>query len=76
MRKLKLFRTIEYLKTKDLFYDVEDVDDDIEGVLAYYGISENFTDSELYVIREELKDIIEQQEFIEAAHSAMYAEVI
>ena len=76
MRKRRLHRVAEYLKTVDFYHDTFDLEDDIEQVLAEYGICDAFTDKELGQLQKDLRPLAERNEFNEALRYAANTETV
>jgi len=67
MRELKLHRLIEFLKSVEFYHDTFDIaENGIREILYEYGIYDFLTKEELEVLRKELHDVAEQNEFREA----------
>jgi len=67
MRELKLHRLIEFMKSVELYHDTFDIDEKgIREILYEYGIFDYLTKEELKVMKEELYDLAERNEFREA----------
>ena len=65
MNRMKIHRTVEYLKVSGFYHDTMDVEDGIEKILAEFGIYEEFTEEEMAELRKELFRLAEQNEFNE-----------
>ena len=77
MMSRKVHNTIEYLKQKKFFHDTFDLaDEDIEYVLATYGVTQQFTEEESAILTQELHRLGEQNEFREAILSTRKSEVV
>lgn len=71
MRNVKLNRIVEYLKSVEFYHDTFDLSElGVEKVMAEYGICEEFSDSEVSELSNELEKLAEQNEFREAARLA------
>jgi hypothetical protein len=77
MRKMKLYNLIKHLKSVDFYHDTFDLEDKgIEGVLAEYGICDEFTDEELQELKIDLYEMAERNEFREAVRFAENTECV
>ena len=76
MRRMKLYRLVEYLKSVGFHHDTFDLEEGAEKVLAEYEIYEHFSDEELQELRKDLYGLAEQNEFSEAMRLAANTDVI
>ena len=60
-------RIVEYVRQFDVCFDVEDVLEDLQGVLALYGVCAVLTGLEQVLLSEELVRLAEQEEFREVS---------
>ena len=68
----KIFSIVEYVRSngREFPYDSDDVIENMQHILADYGIYNVFTDEEYYELLEELLLISESQEISEAVRFA------
>ena len=77
MRKMKLHRLVEYLKSVEFYHDTVDLEDEgVRKVLGEYGIHDEWTTAELQELNKELYGLAEKNEFREAMKFAANAEVV
>lgn len=68
MNTYKLHCIIEYIKTQPEFpFDVLDVEDGVETVLAYFGLHPELDDEERGELRRELEEMAARSELAEIA---------
>lgn len=68
MRRMKVHNTIEYLKLVGFYHDTFDLEEQgVKKILAEYGIFDRLNGEETQVLKEELYELAEQNEFREAA---------
>lgn len=70
--KYKIYRMVEYIKLFDFEFDTYEVMENLNEVLAYYGVADiDLADEECTLLTDELLQLAEQFEFSEAAHLAL-----
>ncbi|MBU0628277.1 MAG: hypothetical protein KKC75_03750 [Nanoarchaeota archaeon] len=67
INRYKVYRIVEYVKQSGFVYEVDELKEDIEGILANYGIID-LCDEEYDLLRAELLPLAEQFEFSEVLH--------
>lgn len=67
-------RIVEYVRQFDMWFDVEDVLEDLRGVLALYGVCAVLAGWELELLREELVGLAEREEFREVSRLVLREE--
>ena len=66
VRRTKLNKIIEYLKTNGFYHDLPDFEEkSMSEILSEYGIIEDFTDDEIVELKKDLCRMAEQNEFSE-----------
>ena len=71
MNRMKVHRTVEYIKASGEFnYDRIDVLDDIDRILAHYKVTETFTPHEEALLKYELTLLAEARQERECARIA------
>ncbi len=71
VNRFKVHYTIERIKQASEFpFAVEDVEEDISQILAFFQVDGEFESDELAVLREELGELALAEEFAEAARAA------
>ena len=66
MDRMKLRRTVEYLKSAGFYRDTFDLEDGVQKDLAAFGIHDAFSEEELVELRRDLLSLVEENEFEEA----------
>ncbi|MBU2541738.1 MAG: hypothetical protein KJ593_07525 [Candidatus Omnitrophica bacterium] len=69
-----VYRVVEYVRQFDVWFDVEDVLDDLQGVLASYGVCAVLTGWEQELLKAELVGLAEQAEFREVSRLVLKEE--
>ena len=73
MNRQKMAKIVEYVKSYgDFPYDMDDVIEGMQGILTEYGIYSVLTDSEYYLLVEELLELAERSEIAESARWASH----
>jgi len=62
-----IHRVVEYVRQFDIWFDVEDVLEDLDGILAFYGLYVELASWERRLLARELVRLAEQQEFAEVS---------
>jgi len=73
MNRNKIGNIVEYVKSCGTFpYDMDDVIEGVQDILTEYGIYSILTDSEYYLIADELLELAEKAEIAESARWASH----
>ena len=66
MNRYKLHTAVEYIKTQPEFpFDVYDVEDDVQQVLAYFGLHPQLDDEERNELKRDLRELALASELAE-----------
>ncbi len=77
MNPYKVHRVVEYIRMQTEFpFDVLDVDEDMEQVLAYFGMHPELDDEERREIHGELREMASEAELAEIARLVTEAELL
>lgn len=77
MDRYKVHRIVEYIRMQTEFpFDVMDVDEDVEQVLAYFGLHPALEDEERQEIQRELGEIAGEAQLAEIARLVTEAELL
>ncbi len=69
INKYKIFRIVEYIKLSDFEFEIDEVIEHLNEVLAYYDVIDaDLTDDEYLTLIGELLPLAEQFEFREVSH--------
>ena len=69
MNNLKLNKIIEYIQQQGEFpFDVFDVDEDLQKVLCFFGVYDEFSSDEINILKQNLQKLALNEEFKEAIH--------
>ncbi len=74
---VKMYKIIQYIKQTEFEFEVPEVLEDLDSVLAYYNLMDiDLTEDEKTLLMIELTPLAEQFEFSEVAHLALQEEMI
>ena len=65
MRRIVLNRNVEWIEQNGIDYDTYDVEENLDGILCHYGIYDVFDEDERVQLKEDLRQLAEQNEFRE-----------
>ena len=72
MNRQSLHNIVEYIKAADEFpFDTDDVAEDLDRVLQFFGIADQLYSDEVDVLRRELRELALAEEYAEAERTAI-----